>query len=82
MNARYSYLHGLFKAFKLPFLPTYSDVQFKVMHKFNNKHDLTLVGVGAYDMLRLNTKENKTDAQKYLLRNLPYQDQWNYLNRV
>ncbi|MBK8352209.1 MAG: TonB-dependent receptor [Saprospirales bacterium] len=78
LNARYSYLQGLFKAFKLPFLPTYSDVQFKVMHKFNNKHDLTLVGVGAYDMLRLNTKENKTDAQKYLLRNLPYQDQWNY----
>lgn len=77
-NARYSYLQGLFKAFKLPFLPTYSDVQFKVMHKFNNKHDLTLIGVGAYDMLRLNTKENKTDAQKYLLRNLPYQDQWNY----
>lgn len=78
LNARYSYLQFLFKAFKLPFLPTYSDVQYKVVHKFNNKHELTFIGVGAYDKLRLNLKQNKTDAQKYLLRNIPYQDQWNY----
>ncbi len=78
INARYSYLQFLFKAFKLPFLPTYSDVQYKVVHKFNNKNDLTFIGVGAYDKLRLNLKENKTDNQKYLLRNIPYQDQWNY----
>lgn len=78
LNARYSYLQFLFKAFKLPFLPTYSDVQYKVVHKFNNKHDLTFIGVGAYDKLRLNLKQNETDAQKYLLRNIPYQDQWNY----
>ena len=78
LNGRYSYLQGLFKAFKLPFLPTYSDVQFKVMHKFNNKHDLTFIGVGAYDKLRLNLSQNKTDEQKILLRLLPIQNQWNY----
>ena len=77
-NARYSYLQFLFKAFKLPFLPTYSDIQYKVVHKFNNKHDITFIGVGAYDYLRLNLKQNETDAQKFLLRNIPYQDQWNY----
>lgn len=78
LNARYSYLQFLFKAFKLPFLPTYSDVQYKVVHKFNNKHDLTFIGVGAYDKLRLNLKQDETDAQKYLLRNIPFQNQWNY----
>ncbi|MFN8294820.1 MAG: TonB-dependent receptor [Chitinophagales bacterium] len=78
LNGRYSYLQGLFKAFKLPFLPTYSDVQFKVMHKFNNKHDLTFIGVGAYDKLRLNLSQDKTDEQKILLRLLPIQNQWNY----
>lgn len=78
LNGRYSYLQGLFKVFKLPFLPTYSDVQLKVMHKFNTKHDLTFIGVGAYDKLRLNLKENKKDEQKILLRLLPIQNQWNY----
>lgn len=78
LNGRYSYLQGLFKAFKLPFLPTYSDVQFKIAHKFSNKHDLTFIGVGAYDKLRLNTSQNKTDEQKILLRLLPVQNQWNY----
>lgn len=78
VNGRYSYLQGLFKALKLPFLPTYSDAQAKIFHKFNNKHDLTFIGVGAYDKLRLNLKEDESDDQRYLLRVLPYQDQWNY----
>ncbi len=78
INGRYSYLQALFKALKLPFLPTFSDAQFKVVHKFNNKHDLTFIGVGAFDKLRLNTKENKKDDQKILLRLLPIQNQWNY----
>jgi hypothetical protein len=78
VNGRYSYLQGLFKAFKLPFLPTYSDAQFKILHKFNNKHDLTFIGVGAFDKLRLNLKQDETDEQKILLRLLPIQNQWNY----
>lgn len=78
LNGRYSYLQGLFKALKLPFLPTYSDAQFKIMHKFNTKHDLTILGVGAYDMLRLNLAQNKTEEQRFLLNLLPNQNQWNY----
>jgi hypothetical protein len=30
VNGRYSYLQALFKALKLPFLPTYSDAQLKL----------------------------------------------------
>jgi hypothetical protein len=78
LNGRYSYLQGLFKVFGLPFLPTYSDAQFKINHKFNNKHDLTVLGVGAFDKLRLNLAENETADQKFLLRIIPMQDQWNY----
>lgn len=78
VNGRYSYLQALFKALKLPFLPTYSDAQFKITHKFNNKHDLTILGVGAYDKLRLNLAQDKTTEQRYLLRLLPLQNQWNY----
>lgn len=78
VNGRYSYLQALFKALKLPFLPTYSDAQFKITHKFNNKHDLTILGVGAYDKLRLNLAQDKTTEQRYLLRLLPQQNQWNY----
>lgn len=78
LNGRYSYLQGLFKVFGLPFLPTYSDVQLKVNHKFSNKHDLTLIGVGAFDKLRLNLSQNKTADQKLLLRLIPLQNQWNY----
>ncbi|MBP6324097.1 MAG: TonB-dependent receptor, partial [Chitinophagales bacterium] len=78
VNGRYSYLQALFKALKLPFLPTYSDAQFKITHKFNNKHDLMFLGVGAYDQLRLNLAQDKTTEQRYLLRQLPQQNQWNY----
>lgn len=78
VNGRYSYLQALFKALKLPFLPTYSDAQFKITHKFNTKHDLTILGVGAFDKLRLNLAQDKTVEQRYLLRLLPMQNQWNY----
>ncbi len=78
LNGRYSYLQGLFKVLKLPFLPSYSDAQFKVMHKFNNKHDLTFLGVGAFDKVRLNLSLDETDEQRVLLRVLPVINQWNY----
>ncbi|MCB9033285.1 MAG: TonB-dependent receptor [Chitinophagales bacterium] len=78
LNGRYSYLQGLFKLIGLPFLPSYTDVQTKVMHKFNNKHDITFIGVGAFDKLRLNKNLTETADQRYLLRTLPQQEQWNY----
>lgn len=78
VSARYSYLQLLFQALKLPFLPTYSDFQFKTMHKFNQNHDLTIIGIGALDKFVLNLKENETEESQYILGNLPYFDQWSY----
>lgn len=77
-SARRSYLQLLFKALKLPFLPTYNDFQFKNIIKINQKNDLTILGLGAFDQNKLNLKENGTEEQQYILGYLPENDQWNY----
>lgn len=78
LSARRSYLQFLFKALGLPFLPTYNDFQFKTVHKFNKKHDLTILGLGAIDDFNLNLDKDDTEEDRYQLGYLPYFDQWNY----
>lgn len=84
-SARRSYLQFLFKALKLPFLPTYNDFQFKQFIKVDNKNHITIIGLGAIDDLNLNTLVNNkiTDEatikrNNYILGNLPTNNQWNY----
>ena len=77
-SVRRSYLQFLFGALGLPFLPTYNDFQFKVKTKINDKTELSLIGIGAYDISKLNLKANSTDEQKYILSYLPENKQWNY----
>ena len=78
VSARQSYLQFLFSALELPFLPTYNDFQFKVKYNFNQKNQLTFIGLGALDFFKLNLDANETEAQKYQLNNLADNDQWNY----
>ncbi len=77
-SARQSYLQFLFDAIGLSFLPTYNDFQLKVKHKFNNKNQLTVLGLGAIDQFKLNLDANETEAQRYQLQVLPVNEQWNY----
>ena len=78
-SARRSYLQFLFGLIGLPFLPTYNDFQFKVKTKFDQKHELTLLGIGAIDQFRLNTGiKNPDEDQRYILNYLPVNEQWNY----
>ncbi len=78
-SVRRSYLQLLFKMLKLPFLPTYNDAQFKVRTKIDQKHELTFVGLGAYDVNRLNTGiKNPTESQRFILNQLPENRQWSY----
>lgn len=77
-SVRRSYLQLLFKALKLPFLPTYNDAQFKNIIKINDKNDLTIIGLGSFDQNRLNLEENETEDQQFVLGFLPEQDQWSY----
>ena len=78
-SVRRSYLQLLFKAIGLPFLPTFNDYQMKIKTKIDDKNQLTLISVGALDKNRLDLGiENPDEFQRYLLANLPQQDQWNY----
>lgn len=75
---RRSYLQFLFAALELPFLPTYNDFQFKYKYKPDNKQEFNFIGLGAYDIVNLNTGANKTETQQYILGNIPENNQWNY----
>lgn len=78
-SARRSYLQFLFGVIGLPFLPTYNDFQFKVKTRFDQKNELTVLGIGAIDQFRLNTGiKDPTDDQRYVLNYLPVNEQWNY----
>lgn len=79
VSARRSYLKMLFGVIGLPFLPVYNDFQFKTVTRFNKKNELTLLGIGAYDVSHLNTDiKDPDDQQKYILNYLPESKQWSY----
>lgn len=80
-SLRQSYLQFVFKALDLPFLPTYTDALVKIKTRFNPRHELNFVYLGAWDDMKLNTGLDTTgstqgvDDQKafnsYLLGYLP-----------
>jgi hypothetical protein len=79
VSARRSYLKLLFNALKLPFLPTFNDMQFKVRTRFDAKNELTFIGLGSIDVNELNLEiKDPDDQQKYILSQLPKNDQWSY----
>lgn len=79
VSARRSYLKLLFTALKLPFLPTFNDMQFKVKTRFDAKNELTFVGLGAIDRNELNLDiKNPDEQQTYILGQLPENNQWSY----
>jgi hypothetical protein len=77
-SVRRSYLQYLFQLIDLPIRPNYWDFQYKVTHKINAKTTLTAIGLGAIDKFYFGVPK-KTDATKeYILRSVPYINQWNY----
>jgi len=78
VSARRSYLQFLFGVIGLPFLPTYTDFQFKYKVKFDQKNELTVLGIGAKDDFRLNLDANETEFQRYILGYIPTQEQYSY----
>lgn len=77
-SARRSYLQFLFQALELPFLPTYNDFQFKSRTRIDEKNEISIIGLGAIDQFSLNLDANETPEQRYLLSQLPVNEQWNY----
>lgn len=79
VSIRRSYLQFLFDMIGLPFLPTFTDAQFKVKHAFNKKNELTLLGLGAIDDMKLNTEmEDMSEKNQYILAYLPVVKQKTY----
>ncbi len=78
VSARRSYLQFLFGLLELPFLPNYTDFQFKYRVRLDDKNELTVIGLGAKDDFSLNLKANETEYQRYLLDNIPVQEQYSY----
>jgi hypothetical protein len=78
-SVRRSYLQFLFDALGLPFLPTFTDLQFKYKVRFDQKNELSVIGVGAIDNFKLNTGlEDPDDGQQFLLNSLPVNEQNSY----
>ncbi len=78
-SARRSYLQFLFSVLELPFLPNFTDTQFKIRTRFDQKNELTVIGLGAFDVSKLNLDiEEPDEQQKYILSQLPENDQWSY----
>src|SRR4030042_6614212 len=77
-SVRRSYLQFLFTVLELPFLPTYNDFQFKVKSRINEKNEIIVLGLGSFDVSKLNLKANKTEDQRYILSYLPVNEQWSY----
>ena len=85
LSLRRSYLQFLFKALKLPFLPTYNDMQFKYTFKPNKKNQFNILGIATIDDFTLNKEINdgeedsmQISLNNYNLNNLVINKQWNY----
>ena len=79
VSIRRSYLQFLFDMIGLPFLPTFTDAQFKVKHTFDRKNELTILGLGAIDDMKLNTgMEDMSEKNQYILAYLPVVKQKTY----
>lgn len=85
LSVRRSYLQFLFKALKLPFLPTYNDMQFKYTFKPDRKNQFNFLGIATIDDFTLNKDINNDEEDtmqialnNYNLNNLVINKQWNY----
>lgn len=84
-SVRQSYLQYVFKLIKLPFLPTYTDFQVNLKSDISRNNELSIMALGAIDNFKLNesvnddvTDEETIKRNRYILSNIPIQEQWNY----
>lgn len=77
VSVRQSYLQALFKILGLPFLPAYTDASFKIKTRFDSHNELTLLGLGGIDRMKLNLGIEGEDAE-YMFSYLPEINQETY----
>jgi hypothetical protein len=78
ISARASYLDFLFTLIDLPIRPNFTDYQYKVTHRFDEKTTLTAIGLGAVDRFNFAETKDATPESEFFRRSLPFITQWNY----
>ena len=78
ISARASYLDFLFTLIDLPIRPNFTDYQYKLTHRFDDKTTLTAIGLGAVDRFSFAETKNATPESEFFRRSLPFITQWNY----
>lgn len=73
-----SYRQYILKLLGLAIFPVYNDFLVKLKYRPTDNNELTLLGVGAIDKFRVNEDVNSSEIQRFLVDNLPENDQWNY----
>lgn len=69
-SVRQSYLQLLFKMLQLPFLPKFTDGQFKIKSRIDSRNEIIFLGLFGIDDMKLNTSITGESAE-YLLSYLP-----------
>lgn len=77
VSVRQSYLQFLFSFIGLPFLPTYTDAQFKLKTRIDKYNEITVLGLGGIDRMKLN-KNTTGEQNQYILSSLPTVSQDTY----
>jgi hypothetical protein len=77
-SARRSYRQYILRLLNFAFLPIYNDATAKINIKLDEKNEITLLGIGAIDNFKLNEEVGNNEVQRYLLDNLPINEQSNY----
>jgi len=71
VSARNSFSQYYLKAFNVPVLPAYSDLQYRLHIHLNANSDVLLTGIGGWDQYQLNTQGRASDALLYNIGYIP-----------
>ena len=71
VSARNSFSQYYLKAFNVPVLPTYRDLQFRLHTRFKHNSDLLVTGIGGWDSYALNSQGRSSDALLYNIGYIP-----------
>ncbi|MBR9920335.1 MAG: TonB-dependent receptor [Bacteroidetes bacterium] len=77
-SARESFSQHMLKALGVPVLPTYSDVQYKQVFRFNPRNELIITGIGSYDKYELNLDAEASESLLYNVGYIPEGKQFLY----
>lgn len=78
LSMRHSFSQFLLKAFNVPVLPTYTDLQYRQKIKFDTRNELAIIALAAHDHYELNTQAEESDALLYNIGYIPEGTQYQY----